>query len=87
VGVIQWPTGEVRWHWHVAATLRDLRITIPKRGHGDKTVRATVVSANTFQLAQQPLVLTVPFGKGGWAITSCIVQERQFRATLGAPIE
>jgi hypothetical protein len=86
VGGIRWPTGEVRWGWHIAATLRDLQITIPRRGQGDKTASAAVLTANAFHLTQQPLVLVVPFGKGGWSILSCRVDEGQFRATLGPPV-
>lgn len=87
MGGIQWPTGEVRWGYHLAATLRDLRITIPRTRTGARTLRASLVTANAFQLTQPGLTLVVPFGKGGWPITAITVTAGTVTASLGPPEE
>ena len=85
-GVIQWPTGEVRWGWHVAATVRDLRITIPRHDTvAPRTLRATIVTANRYQLRQGPLVLVVPFAEGGWPLHEVSIVEGTLTAFLGVP--
>lgn len=85
-GVIEWPTGEVRWGWHVVATVRDLRITIPRRDTvAPRTLRATVVTANRFQLTQRPLLLVVPFAQGGWPLDQVSIVDGTLTAFLGAP--
>jgi hypothetical protein len=56
---------EVRWGYHLAATLGDWRITRAE-GSGVLTLSARILSHQTAWLSQQPLVFEARHTKGVW---------------------
>jgi len=79
-------SGEVRWAYHSAATLKDWSVTAEPTGD---TLTASIVSLDTFKASQRPLTFVVARPKGQpwvWPIQSLQVTDTTLKATLG-PVE
>jgi hypothetical protein len=90
VGEIPGLDGSIYWGYQLAASIRDIRITIPRRGtNGHRTARATLVMTDAFRMAQRPLIFAVRHAKGEWRwpIEEVTLQGGVVTARLGAPLE
>ena len=77
----------VQWGYAAAATIGPWAITVLPDGG---TLTATVVSADTFKVSQQPLTFVVTRQPGHcwrWPITMLQIADGSLTATLGPPIE
>lgn len=76
-------TASLRWGYTHAATLGTWTVT--KREDGRWNLKATVVSADTFRVAQRPLVFEAPLNNGAWRwpVVELQVVDGSLTATLG----
>ena len=74
--------GSLKWGYQIAASLTAWTITKNPDGW---SLTATVVSSNTFWLAQQPLVFVAPHQDGSWRWPTVALQitGALLSATLG----
>jgi hypothetical protein len=80
--VIRIAEGTLRWGYHIAATLQTCTVSTTD---GVRTLTGTVVSADAFRLAQQPLtfVVTHPTKAWSWPIHSLQVAGSALTARCG----
>jgi hypothetical protein len=79
--------GLVKWAYYNAAAINGYKVS---RGTDNVwKLRATVVSADSFKLAQRPLRFVAPHDKGEWEwpITEFNLSGGQLTATLGEPLQ
>jgi hypothetical protein len=65
VSTVRGAEGFVQWGYHRAATVRDWTLT--RTEAGDFELVGMVTEADTFRLAQQPLVFAAPHARGVWS--------------------
>lgn len=80
--VFRGASAELRWGYHVAATLQDWTLT---PGASSLTVTARVVSSDAFRVAQHPVVFTVPRQNTiwSWPVLSLQIAGQTLSASLG----
>jgi len=71
--------GEVRWAYHRAAEVKQWELF-------GSTLTATLVTADAYRLAQNPLTFVVPRSNGAWSwpLENVQVDGQSFSATVGA---
>ncbi len=77
---LTWDGGEIRWAYHVAASVRSWTIT---SGNGERILTGVVEAVDAFRVAQAPLRFTVPFKRWAWPIESLQIADGRFTARLG----
>lgn len=85
--VIRGVVALVRWSYYNAAAINGYTITRDKQRRW--RVRATVVNADKFKMAQKPLTFVAPHNKGEWRwpIRDLELRNGQLTADLGPPEE
>jgi len=56
--------GKIDWSYYAAAAINGYQVS--RDASGTWTLQATVVTANSFNLTQRPLVFVAPYDKGEW---------------------
>lgn len=77
-------SGTVRWGYYAAAAVRDVILEWDLAAK-EYRLKATVVTADTFRLSQQPLVFQIAHDKGvwRWPVKSLQVADGTLTAVLG----
>ncbi len=77
---LTWNGGEIRWAYHVAASVRSWTLT---SGNGGRTLTGDIEAVDAFRVAQAPLRFTVPSKRWSWPIESLQIADGRFTARLG----
>lgn len=89
-GFIRGVVGRIEWGYYPAAAINGYSVS--KRPDGRWSLRATLVTANAYNLAQRPLVFVAPHEKGEWRWpveqidTGSALGPREIVAALGEPL-
>jgi hypothetical protein len=82
--------GQIKWHYYNAAAINGYTVTrTGTAGDATWSLRGTVVLADAFKMAQQPLMFIAPtqHGEWRWPILSVQMVDGSLTATLGPPVE
>ncbi len=88
--MIKGVVGTIRWGYYTAAAINGYTAVRTRGPRGDTwSLRATVVLADAFKMAQRPLTFVAPFDKGEWRFPILDYTQNLYTltATLGTPQE
>jgi hypothetical protein len=86
-GSIRGVVGLIKWRYYHAAAINGYTVTRGQTGRW--SLRATVVTADRFKMAQKPLLFVAPHAKGEWRwpIVDLEIRDGVVTAQLGMPEE
>lgn len=84
-GAITGVVGQIKWHYYTAAAIEGYHVT--RTDKDGWSLRATVVLADPFKMAQRPLTFVAPTNKGEWRwpILESSIADGALTARLGPP--
>jgi hypothetical protein len=78
--------GQIKWAYYNAAAINGYAVS--RGADGAWTLSGTVVTSDSFKMAQRPLIFVAPHAKGEWRwpIEQLSIVNGRVTATLGQPL-